>query len=157
ALPGEGLLVWRIDIDRPMTAPARPALQLVQADGRSDLDQPPGTLVNQGDDGDPFPGSAMQTSVGDTGPVSSSFHDHRSGVKLSNITVDPVPREVSLDITISAVPASPPAPGAGASVQDLATPNLPPQSSALVEGLKRTLGQQAVSPSELRPFVAAVS
>ena len=162
-LPGRGLLVWRVDIDRPMTAPSRPALQLVQADGRGDLDLPPGVIVNQGDAGDPFPGSTMQTAVSDVGTVSTSFHDHRSGVTLSNIAIDLLTGDVTLDIAVSSVPGPASAPGSptahalGGMGQDDVATALAPQAASLVEGLNRTLGQRSVSPSELGPLVAAVS
>ena len=58
-LPGGGLLVWRVDLDQLQVSPVHPAVQLVQADGRADLDTP--TNLNQGDDGDPFPGSTGTT------------------------------------------------------------------------------------------------
>ena len=37
-LPGEGLLVWRVDTALEMNRPDTPAMALVQADGRHDLD-----------------------------------------------------------------------------------------------------------------------
>lgn len=165
-LPGRGLLVWRVDIDRPMTAPTRPALQLVQADGEGHLELPlevPGVIVNQGDAGDPFPGETMRTSVSDVGDVTTSFHDKRSGVTLSNIAMNLQTGEVTLDITI-ATPVSDHAPASGVPTahalgglgQDDVTAALSPHAASLVKGLSRTLRQRSVSPSELRPFVAAV-
>ena len=38
-LPGEGLLVWRVDTALEMNRPDTPAMALVQADGRHDLDR----------------------------------------------------------------------------------------------------------------------
>ena len=100
ALPGEGLLVWKVDTARQQTAPDRPALLLVQADGRHDLATP--NDFNAGDAGDPFPGSAMKTSLFDTGDISTSFPGQpRSGVSLTNIAIDPVSGDVTLDVTIA--------------------------------------------------------
>lgn len=164
-LPGRGLLVWRVDVDRTMTAPTRPALQLVQADGQGDLDLPPGVLVNQGDDGDPFPGSKMKTSVGDTGTVTTSFRDHRSGVTLSNISLNATTGVITLDIKIDPTPSPSPSPAGAAPIAHLAGglahDDLPsaqtPQAAALLEGLNRTLSRPNVSPTELQPFVDAVT
>jgi immune inhibitor A len=85
-IPGEGLLVWRVDESMEMYAPATPGMQLVQADGRQELESP--TANNQGDDGDPFPGSEVVTELKDTGKASTSFPGKKSGVRLSNIQVD---------------------------------------------------------------------
>jgi len=99
-LPGEGLLVWRVDLRRDQTGSEHPAMMLVQADGRNDLDDP--TDYNQGDTGDPFPGSSDRTSLGDTGEISTSFPaDPASGIQLRNIRRDPQTGVISLDIEIA--------------------------------------------------------
>lgn len=85
-LPGEGLLVWRVDESKEMFAPATPGLQLVQADGRQQLETP--SEENQGDDSDPFPGSEGVTQLKETGRASTSFPGRKSGIVLSNIAVD---------------------------------------------------------------------
>ena len=86
-IPGEGLLVWRVDESKEMYAPATPGMQLVQADGFQQLESPTGN--NQGDDGDPFPGSKEVTELKDTGKASTSFAGGRnSGIRLSNIRID---------------------------------------------------------------------
>jgi immune inhibitor A len=98
ALPGTGLLVWRVDTAKEQLAPTRPAMLLVQADGRHDLEVPDDG--DEGDAGDPFPGSAAITSLGDTGPLSTSFPHRRSGVSLENISVDGH-RNIRVDVKIA--------------------------------------------------------
>ncbi|NHN38732.1 M6 family metalloprotease domain-containing protein [Pseudomaricurvus alcaniphilus] len=83
-LPGEGLLVWKIDESADMFAPEKPALLLVQADGRRQLETP--NDWNTGDAGDPFPGSSNRTDLTDRGTISTSFPDGEdSGISLKNI------------------------------------------------------------------------
>jgi len=60
-LPGSGLLVWRVDPDQGEMGAWngdewRPAVALVEADGRGDL-----ARGRRADDGDPFPGSSGNT------------------------------------------------------------------------------------------------
>lgn len=99
-LPGEGLLVWRVDESKDQETPDKPALLLIQADGRHELEIPKDW--NEGDAGDPFPGSTNQTFLGDTGDISTSFPGQpRSGVSLANIAVDPISKTVTLDVEIS--------------------------------------------------------
>jgi immune inhibitor A len=86
-LPGEGLLVWKVDEVQEQFAPAAPGMSLVQADGRNDLNNP--SDWNQGDAADPFPGSENKESLNDTGPVSTSFPGKRSGISLRNIRFSP--------------------------------------------------------------------
>ncbi|MDB5792650.1 MAG: family metalloprotease protein [Massilia sp.] len=98
-LPGEGLLVWRVDETKEMFAPATPGMTLVQADGRHELELPDPLM--QGDDADPFPGSEGQTELSDTGTkASSSFPGVRSGIKLLNISYDPASGETTFDVII---------------------------------------------------------
>jgi immune inhibitor A len=85
-LPGEGLLVWKVDETKEQEAPTEPGLTLVQADGRADLDNP--SDWNQGDAADPFPGSENHTQLTDTGVSSTSFPGKKSGITLSNIEFD---------------------------------------------------------------------
>lgn len=86
SLPGEGLLVWRVDESGQQTTPHTPGLSLVQADGRNDLNDP--NDWNQGDTGDPFPGSAARAQLLDVGATSTSFPGRRSGISLHAITLD---------------------------------------------------------------------
>ena len=98
-LPGEGLLVWRVDESKEMFAPATPGMTLVQADGRHELELP--SPVMQGDDSDPFPGSEGKTELKDTGAkASSSFPGVRSGIRLLNISYDPASGETTFDVSI---------------------------------------------------------
>jgi len=98
-LPGEGLLVWRVDEAEHMFKPDRPALLLLQADGHHDLEQ--AGDWNAGDAGDPFPGSTNQTELTDTGIVSTTFPGGTpSGLALRNIKRDPITGEVSFKIEI---------------------------------------------------------
>jgi immune inhibitor A len=85
-LPGEGLLVWKVDEVQEQLAPTAPGMSLIQADGRNDLNSPDDW--NQGDAADPFPGSESIDSLADTGPASTSFPGKRSGISLKNITFD---------------------------------------------------------------------
>lgn len=83
ALPGAGLLVWRIDEAQPdNTRPGRYLVGLEQADGRHDLE----VGRNTGDAGDPYPGAATVTEY-DAATV-PSFDPGRvppSGVGITEI------------------------------------------------------------------------
>jgi len=77
-LPGSGLLIWRVDPDRGELGAwnsdeRRPAVELVQADGRSDL-----VRGLRADGGDPFPGRSRRTAFRSS-PV--------GGLQLSEIRV----------------------------------------------------------------------
>jgi immune inhibitor A len=99
-LPGEGLLVWKVDESADMFAPERPALLLVQADGRRQLETP--NDWNTGDAGDPFPGSANRTELTDRGNISTSFPDGEdSGISLTNIRRDADNGNIALDIAFA--------------------------------------------------------
>lgn len=96
-LPGEGLLVWKIDESADMFAPEKPALLLVQADGRRQLETP--NDWNTGDAGDPFPGSSNRTELTERGNISTSFPDGEdSGVSLKNIQRDADSGDITLQI-----------------------------------------------------------
>lgn len=99
-LPGEGLLVWRVDETKQMFAPEKPALLLIQADGRHQLQNP--SDWNTGDAGDPFPGNSDRDELSDRGDISTSFPDGEdSGISLQNIQRDPFSGVVSLDIVFA--------------------------------------------------------
>jgi hypothetical protein len=66
--------------------PGRPAMLLVQADGRHSFEKHDDG--DEGDSGDPFPGSANKTEVGYMGDTSTSFPYARSGVTLNHLIVD---------------------------------------------------------------------
>ncbi|WP_336783509.1 M6 family metalloprotease domain-containing protein [Paenibacillus illinoisensis] len=98
ALPGEGLLVWRVDEGAEQEGSHRPGMMLIQADGRNDLNDP--NDLNAGDAGDPFPGSKKVSDLNDSGVISTSFSDIASGVSLRNISFDEGTKQVQLDIVI---------------------------------------------------------
>lgn len=96
-LPGEGLLIWRVDESKQMFAPQRPALLLIQADGRHDLENPDDW--NSGDAGDPFPGNSNRTELLDTGNISTSFPSgNNSGISLKNIQRNSDTGQITLDV-----------------------------------------------------------
>jgi immune inhibitor A len=94
-LPGEGLLVWRVDENAEQEAPGSPGLLLVQADGLHELEG----NWDQGDTGDPFPGSKLKTSLLPTGQTSTSFPAGSSHVTLTDITRDPVTGVIDLVVS----------------------------------------------------------
>lgn len=99
-LPGEGLLVWRIDESEPMEGSRRPGMLLIQADGRHHLLDPDDG--NNGDPGDPFPGSKGVDHLRESGTISTSFPGGpNSGIELKNIEHDPVTKNITLDIVIN--------------------------------------------------------
>jgi subtilisin-like proprotein convertase family protein len=104
-LPGEGLLVWRVDEFKEMFAPLRPALQLVQADGRHELETVGDN--NAGDRGDPFPGATGRTELNDTGDISTSFPGgDNSGIVLKQIQRDPATGIITLDAEFDGLPVA---------------------------------------------------
>jgi immune inhibitor A len=82
-LPGEGLLVWHIDESQSdNTNPLSYRVALAQADGARHLEM----LANQGDPGDPFPGSAKATSISDTtNPSTRSNRGAKTGIAVTKI------------------------------------------------------------------------
>jgi M6 family metalloprotease-like protein len=109
-LPGEGLLVWRVDERGEMEAPNAPGLLLVQADGKHDLEKPKDW--NEGDAGDPFPGQSGQTMLKATGSISTTFpKGKQSGVSLENIAVDPTNGNITLNVKFAAANPAPPTRG----------------------------------------------
>jgi immune inhibitor A len=119
-LPGEGLLVWRVDEARDMFKPDRPALLLLQADGRHDLER--SDDWNSGDSGDPFPGNALRTELSDSGELSTTFPEgSASGVSFGAIARDAASGRVSLSVSFRGATSG----GGGASetVNGRAMPN----------------------------------
>jgi len=100
-LPGAGLLVWKVDEGKEMFAPATPGMQLIQADGLQNLGE--GGDYNEGDAGDPFPGSEGVDKVSE---ADTSFPGKRSGVRLSNIQID-AKGVITLTVTIAATAKAP--------------------------------------------------
>lgn len=108
-LPGEGLLVWRTDQSRKMVAPDKPALQLVQADGLRNLERV--NDFNQGDSGDPFPGTSQRSFLADSGNISTSFPGgDDSQIELKNIQRDPATGVITLDAIFDGMPVDDPQP-----------------------------------------------
>ncbi len=95
ALPGHGLLLWRVDESQINTTSTVPGLVLIEADGNGDLLV--GGDVNQGDDRDPFPGSSSVTAVGESGGVSTTF----PGGSLSGIALSAIVEEPGGDVTFN--------------------------------------------------------
>jgi immune inhibitor A len=85
SLPAAGLLVWHVDEAVEGNSDERhPQVALVQADGRQDLER----NVNDGDDGDPFPGSERVTELdGSTTPSTDSYGGRHTCVALRDITL----------------------------------------------------------------------
>jgi immune inhibitor A len=156
-LPGEGLLVWRVNLAYDQNAPNRPACQLIQADGRQDLENT--ANLNQGDAGDPFPGSERVTKLGDgKGVVSTTFPgEPRSGVTLSRIRVN-AQRTITLDIRIQPGPAAGRAAGPGGAVV-LAEAGVAPAKPThpYQAGLDNLLRQPSITAAEMAPLVRAVT
>jgi immune inhibitor A len=101
SLPGEGLLVWRVDEHGEMEAPDQPGMLLIQADGKHDLEKPKDW--NEGDAGDPFPGQTRRKILKDSGSISTSFQrGKRSGVTLENIALDQASGNITLDVKFAA-------------------------------------------------------
>lgn len=98
-LPGEGLLVWRVDESKEQVSVIDPALLLLQADGKHDLEKPDDW--NSGDAGDPFPGSSRKVKLTDAGKVSTNFPGgKKSGVTISTIRFDSIKGELKFKINI---------------------------------------------------------
>lgn len=98
-LPGEGLLVWRVDESKEQVSSLNPALLLLQADGKHDLENPDDW--NAGDAGDPFPGDSGKVRLSDAGKVSTNFPGgKKSGVTISAIRFNRTKGELKFRITI---------------------------------------------------------
>lgn len=101
ALPGEGLLVWRVAPSQQQVKGESLIMSLVQAAGPHHLLEPDDR--NNGDPADPFPGANLIQVLGDTGTISTSFPDGpASGIRLKNITQNTSVPEIRLDIDIAA-------------------------------------------------------
>lgn len=97
-LPGDGLLVYHIDETAENNCDENHlAVGVVQADGQQDLERI-GLFGNQGDDGDPFPGTANRTNLDSTNfPNTLDYGGNNTGITLSNIRWV----ESSLDFTVN--------------------------------------------------------
>jgi immune inhibitor A len=85
-LPGEGLLVYHIDEAAENNCDENHlAVGVIQADGQQNL-QRIGLLGNQGDDGDPFPGSGKRKHLNSRGfPNSLDYSGNPTGFSIGSI------------------------------------------------------------------------
>jgi hypothetical protein len=104
--PATGLLIWQIN-DAVLEARTwgvnddemRSGVQVVQADGRSDLAR----RVNIGDAGDPFPGTSAVISISDTSsPWLRPSDGAPTGIRIDRIAV--AGDHVSFDVTFTTPP-----------------------------------------------------
>lgn len=102
ALPGEGLLVWHIDETKPTNSDETHfKVALLQADGKRDLE----LGHNRGDAGDPFPGAAHITALGNTTtPNTKSYANQSTSVSLADIS----PSGPTMSATVTVKPATKP-------------------------------------------------
>ncbi len=93
-LPGDGLLIWHVDENRDgADDEARPVACLVPGDARWSLQNG----RNDGDAGDPWPGSTGRTSWrDDTDPSSRRWEDRPSGVSVNSISPSADPMQADL-------------------------------------------------------------
>ncbi|RMG43412.1 MAG: DUF11 domain-containing protein, partial [Acidobacteria bacterium] len=96
-LPGEGLLIWHADDSREDAGEeARPRLHLLPADSRYGLNNG----RDDGDDGDPWPGSVgRKTWRDDTDPSSRRWEDRPSGASMTDVSppADPIQADLNQD------------------------------------------------------------
>lgn len=110
--PGTGLLIWHVN-DAVLESrrwgvnddETRPAVRVVQADGRDDL----AARANVGDGGDPFPGSSVVVALSDSStPGLRTSDGEPSGVRIDQIalTGDRVSFAVTFTITAPVIAAA---------------------------------------------------
>lgn len=104
SLPGDGLLVWHIDDAVSTNRDERHyKVALIQADGRKDMEG----NANQGDAGDPFPGSAHNVTFTDTsGPSSKSYAGAATSVSITEIPEASASMTVRLGVQSAVQPPS---------------------------------------------------
>lgn len=98
ALPGDGLLIWHIDESIDVnTNEDHYKVALMQADGRRDLERVP---LNFGDDSDPFPGTAANTTFDDrSAPTSLAYSGQTTSVSVTAIPASGGSMAVQLTVT----------------------------------------------------------
>ncbi len=108
-LPGEGLLIWHIDEGMDDNDNERHYMVgLMQADGKRHLENG----NNDGDSGDPFPGSTGNTNFSlTTNPNSKSYSGKDSSVAVVNISQQGT--SISADMRVEGEEEPPPADGGG--------------------------------------------
>jgi len=93
ALPGQGLMIYHVDDSRSSNNCTsqfpRRLVRVIEADGKNELDTPVPKEKQPGDggnDGDPFPGSSMNTAFSDsTQPAAKWYDGSNSGLILEDI------------------------------------------------------------------------
>jgi immune inhibitor A len=97
-LPGDGLFVWHIDENQPgNTDENHYKVGLLQADGKRDLELD----RNRGDNGDPYPGAANNSSLTVTSsPSSKSYAGANTNVSIT--TISPSGATMTAMIAVSA-------------------------------------------------------
>jgi hypothetical protein len=101
--PGTGLLIWQVNEAVLDTRPwginddeRRPAVRVVQADGRDDL----ALRANVGDGGDPFPGSSGIDAISDGSvPWLRTSDGVPTGIRIGGITI--AGDRVTFDVTFT--------------------------------------------------------
>jgi immune inhibitor A len=102
SLPAGGLLIWHIDdaVDDNANE-LHPKVRLLQADGLQQLE----SKSTQGDAGDPFPGSANNTTFNATSkPNSKAYSGMDTCVSITNIPANSA--SMTVDITVKAITPS---------------------------------------------------
>lgn len=89
SLPGDGIIIYQIDEKAPNNwNEDHLAVGILQADGRRDLSDIGGFFRNQGDAGDPYPGTAKNFKLGsNTKPNSRSFANKPTGVEVELVDI----------------------------------------------------------------------
>lgn len=83
-LPGSGLMIWHIDqnVATQNDDETHKLVDLESADGDGDMD----SFTNQGDTGDPFPGTSSNTLFNDvTNPNAKNYSNAATGTVVANI------------------------------------------------------------------------
>jgi len=98
ALPGQGLMIYHVDESKSSNNYSsqfpRRLVRVIEADGKNELDTPVPVEKQPGDggnNGDPFPGSSMNTVFSDSTQPSGRWYDgSNSGLILENIAFNGV-------------------------------------------------------------------
>jgi immune inhibitor A len=100
-LPADGLLIWHIDEAQPgNTDENHYKVGLVQADNLRDMEMD----RNRGDVGDPYPGSAGNTSfTGSSSPNSNSYADQATCVSVTQISAPAPTMTAKVAVTCKAI------------------------------------------------------
>lgn len=104
-LPGCGILIWHIDETRfDNDTDSRRLVDLEEADGFGDLNQPFGAAGNPGDAGDPYPGASHHASfTKSTNPNSKLNNGTLSGVAVKNIVAPCGNAAATMNVTVPSV------------------------------------------------------